>query len=430
MLDFKLPELGENIDKAEVIRVLIGEGDRIKADQTVLEVESEKAAMPLPSPRAGRVAKVHVKEGDSVAVGQTLLSIEEGDGAEEPKKAAKETAESKQPARQNEPAPWAERKPATEEKPPRQVEAGDGKQRRPAEDEEIEVGARVAAGPATRRLARELGVDLTQVEGSGPGGRITPEDVQSAIRNRTAGPRGEAPALPDFGKWGKVERQPLNAIARTSAQRLQVAWQQVPHVTQHALADVTDLEAARQQLVEAGAKITVTALAVKAAAVALREFPHVNSSYDAAKQELILKRYVHIGVAVDTKHGLLVPVIRNADQKSVRHIAGELAELAEKARNRQLGQEHMEGGSFTISNLGGIGGTAFTPIVNYPEVAILGIARTQQQLVQREGRIETRRMLPLSLSYDHRVVNGADGARFVTRLAELLAEPMRLLIDI
>lgn len=450
MIDFKLPELGENISTAEVIRVLVGEGDMVKADQNVLEVESEKAAMPLPCPHAGRVSKVHVREGESVSVGQTLLSIEENAEARSEEKKPKVEKPEEEKAEEEKPEEKkAEKKkpegektvPAqsrTEEaRPPEQERDGQRSQQKAPVEKNEPAKAKpmmpVAAGPATRRLARELGVDLSQVHGSGSGGRVTREDVQAAVRNRSDGNLSQAPQLPDFSKWGPIERQGLNAIARVSARRLQLAWQLVPHVTQHALADITDLEAARRRLEaerdKSSAKITVTALAVKAVVVALKAFPHFNSSFDSVRDELVLKRYYHIGVAVDTERGLLVPVIRNADQKSLRAIAAELSELAEKARQRALDAEVLQGGTFTISNLGGIGGAYFTPIINYPEVALLGIARAGWQLVQEGEQYRNRLFLPLSLSYDHRVINGADGARFVSKLIELLSDPLRLLFD-
>jgi pyruvate dehydrogenase E2 component (dihydrolipoamide acetyltransferase) len=295
----------------------------------------------------------------------------------------------------------------------------------------------VPAAPATRRLARELGVDLHDIAGSEVGGRITREDVKSYARSRlseTPSGASTSPALPNFEKWGAVKRQRLNRIARTGAERLSIAWRLIPHVTQHELADITELEAARQEynksLPEGTPKITVTALAIRAAVIALKAYPHFNSSFDAPAQELILKQYFHIGIAVDTEHGLLVPVLRDADRKTVVQIAHDLAELAKKARERSLGLDAMEGGTFTITNLGGIGGTAFTPIINYPEVAILGISKARWECVPRDNGETSRRLLmPLSLSYDHRVINGADGARFVGKLANLLSVSFRLLAE-
>jgi pyruvate dehydrogenase E2 component (dihydrolipoamide acetyltransferase) len=297
----------------------------------------------------------------------------------------------------------------------------------------------VPAGPATRRLARELGVDLHQVSGSGPGGRITTDDVQTFVRTLTSsrsfnvvGPMS-AVALPPFDRFGPTERQPMNKLARVSAANLSVAWQTIPHVTQHDLADVTELEQARHSYMKTvgknGPKVTMTAIMVKAVVGALKAYPNFNSSIDIEAGELVLKRYYHIGVAVDTEYGLLVPVIRDADRKTVLTIAGELAELAQKARDRKLDMADMQGGTFTITNLGGIGGTAFTPIVNYPEAAILGMSRTQTQIKLVDGKLVERLMLPLSLSYDHRIVNGADAARFVVKLSAILSDCFQLLIE-
>jgi pyruvate dehydrogenase E2 component (dihydrolipoamide acetyltransferase) len=291
----------------------------------------------------------------------------------------------------------------------------------------------VGAAPNTRRLARELGLDLTTVPGSGPGGRITKDDVKNAFAQRSGGgARVALPPLPDFSQYGEIERRPLNAIGKASAKNLSLAWQAIPHVTQHDSADVTELEAARRAYVQANAKspkITMTVLAIKAVLAVVREFPHFNASFDAATNEVVIKKHFHFGVAVDTEHGLMVPVIRDVDQKNLVQIATELTELAEKARQKRLEPAQFKGGTFTISNLGGLGGSFFTPIVNYPEVAILGVSRGRQEYVLKDGAPEFRLMLPLSLSYDHRVINGADGARFISRLSSLLASPFSLLSE-
>jgi pyruvate dehydrogenase E2 component (dihydrolipoamide acetyltransferase) len=302
------------------------------------------------------------------------------------------------------------------------------------------------AGPATRRLARELGVDLHQVTGTGAGGRITSEDVQAYVRERLTAPRPSTPGasgigisvppLPDFAQFGTIDKQPLTKIMRTGAANLSVAWSVIPHVTQHELADVTELDAARKRYSqssaakEGGPKITMTVLAMKAVVSALKAFPRFNASFDAARGEVIVKRYYNIGIAVDTENGLLVPVIRSVDTKSVLQLAGELAEIAQKARDRKLAPADFQGGTFTITNLGGIGGTYFTPIVNYPDVAILGMSRTSQQQIIVSGKPEVRLMLPLSLSYDHRVINGADAARFIVKLAGLLSDPFQLMSEV
>jgi pyruvate dehydrogenase E2 component (dihydrolipoamide acetyltransferase) len=301
----------------------------------------------------------------------------------------------------------------------------------------------VAGGPATRRLARELGVELNQLTGTAAGGRVTQEDVKSYVRNlisRTSqrAPGLTAPPLPDFERWGPVERRPLDSIRRKTAEQMSLAWSLVPHVTQHDQADITDLEAFRRQPIPPapfpsreggeGVRLTVTAFALKAAAVALKQYPQFNASLDAAAGQLVLKKYFHIGVAVDTEHGLLVPVLRDVDKKGVLELAKELADLAEKARQKKLQVDDMKGGTFTITNVGGIGGTGFSPIVNYPEVAILGMSRSRMQPVIRGGQVTPRLLLPLSLSYDHRVIDGAAAARFTRRIAELLESPLLMLL--
>ena len=296
------------------------------------------------------------------------------------------------------------------------------------------------SAPATRRLARELGVDLYQVDGTGPGGRITQDDVRKFVKGRMeslappAAAGVAAPPLPDFSEFGPVERVKMNKLSRTAASALSLAWATIPHVTQHDLADVTDLEAARRRFVSdpknKGPKVTMTVLAVKACIAALKAFPHFNASFDPVSGEIVLKHFYNIGIAVDTEYGLLVPVIRDADQKTVLEIAAEVTELAEKARARKLELADMKGGTFTITNLGGIGGTGFTPIVNWPEVAILGMSRSYDQVRLVSGKPENRLMLPLSLSYDHRVVNGADAARFVRKLCELFSDPIHLLVEV
>jgi pyruvate dehydrogenase E2 component (dihydrolipoamide acetyltransferase) len=303
------------------------------------------------------------------------------------------------------------------------------------------IGPPAPAAPSTRRLARELNVNLNLVQGSGSGGRITQDDVKAHVRTRSMVPRTkdvsapmtELPSLPKFEQFGPIQRQPLNKIARTSANHLSMSWRTIPHVTQHDLADVTDMEAARKAYMNGvgknGPKITMTAIIIKACIGPLRMFPHFNSSFDAGSNELVLKQYYHIGVAVDTENGLVVPVIRDCDKKSIRDIADELGEIAQKARDRKLSMDDMQGGTFTITNLGGIGGTAFTPIINHPEVAILGLSRSIKQLELQDGKPVERLKLPLSLSYDHRVINGADAARFIVRLSHALSDFMALLVE-
>lgn len=441
-IEFKVPDLGENIDSADVGQILVKEGDKLTAGTNVLELETEKAVFEVECPHEGIVGKIHVKPGDTVTVGTLVLTIEgaaSGDAAPAsapPPPAAKEPAPPAAPRSNGEPSKPAP-KPAPE---PRKAEPAVTVAREPAPVERTDrEGLPAPAAPATRRLARELGVDLHAVAGSGNGGRITQEDVRGYVKGRmsngvvTSAAVVGAPPLPDFTDLGPVERVKMNKLSQTAANNLSQAWQTIPHVTQHDLADVTEMELARRRMVDhpkyKGPKITLTVLAVKACVAALKTYPHFNASFDAKSGEVIHKHYYNIGIAVDTENGLLVPVIKDADQKSVMQIAEEITELSEKARARKLEVANMKGGTFTISNLGGIGGTGFTPIVNWPEVAILGMSRSIETPKLVDGRLENRQMLPLSLSYDHRVINGADAARFTRRLADYLTDSFRLLVD-
>lgn len=428
-IEVKLPAVGENIDAADVGQVLVKEGDTIQKEQVILELETQKAVIEIPSPHAGKIAKLHVKQGDTVKVGATILTLDSAEGAGN----GTGTSSAKAPANQEKKAVESEPSPSkAEQSSAKKADAGSA-QKQPAKESSGKQPPAPAA-PATRRLARELGVDLHEVHGTGSGGRITPEDVQGHIRGRMQTGQGggiAAPPLPDFAQWGEVERQGMNKIARTSAAGLSFAWQTIPHVTQHDLVDITDLETGRKRFSSnnGAAKVTMTILAMKACVAALKAFPQFNSSIDMARGEIILKKYFNIGVAVDTEHGLLVPVVRDVDKKSVLELAAELTELANKTRARKVDLADLRGGTFTITNLGGIGGTSFTPIVNYPEVAILGMSRAKWQPVVIDGKIETRLMMPLSLSYDHRVINGADGARFINKLNSLFADPFTLLSE-
>jgi pyruvate dehydrogenase E2 component (dihydrolipoamide acetyltransferase) len=447
--EIKLPELGENVTEGAVLDIKVAPGDTVSQGQTLLEVEAEKATVEVPSPTAGRVTQLLVKKGDTIHVGQALCQIEAVDGAKEakPKVAPAETAPVGKPAPV--PVKRAEesgRSVETQEHAPPTLtrETAGGRAEAPAErkavtkDGAVPPQKLVAAGPATRRLARELGVDLKGVHGSGPGGRITQDDVKAYVRQLASGARQpgvgvHVPSLPDFSRWGEIERRPLDAVRRKTAEQMSLAWSLIPHVTHHDQADVTELDTFRRQQEGRGPKPTVTAFALKAAAIALRQFPQFGASLDLPNNQLIVKRYCHIGVAVDTDRGLLVPVLRDVDKKSIEALAKELAETAERARQKKLQPDEMRGGVFTITNLGGIGGTGFSPIVNYPEVAILGLSRSQLQPVVRrasgrEPDVVTRLILPLSVSYDHRVIDGADAARFTRRIAELLESPLLMLL--
>ncbi|HEX5270193.1 MAG TPA: 2-oxo acid dehydrogenase subunit E2 [Gemmataceae bacterium] len=437
--EIKLQALKEGVESVEVNAVKVAAGDVIAKDQALLEVQADKAALDVASPVAGRVAKVLVKPGDQVKVGQPYVVIEETDGAaapaakESPRPEKREQAVARTVEDEKEPAP---KHTATVAQSARESKGGNGRRAPappPPSPEPADGSDLPLAGPATRHLARELGVDLRLVSGSGRNGRITPDDVKAFVRRMAsvpaptvAAPAGPtaAPKLPDFAKFGPVEPQPLTRVRKITAAQMALAWSLIPHVTQHDLADITDLEAFRKSQTT-GPKLTVTAFALKACAIALKEFPNFNASLDLASGQLILKRYYHVGVAVDTDGGLLVPVIRDVDRKSVADLAKELTEAAELARK---GKGDMQGGTFTITNLGGIGGTGFTPIVNWPEVAILGMSRSRLAPVVRDGQVVPRLMLPVSLSYDHRVIDGAAAARFTRRVAEMLENPLVMLL--
>jgi pyruvate dehydrogenase E2 component (dihydrolipoamide acetyltransferase) len=452
--DVKLPSLGENIAAGDVLRVLVKAGDTITKDQAVLELETDKATIEVPSPLAGQVADVKVKAGDKIKVGQVVLSLEQnGTGeaaAPEPAAASKPAAAaSKPPAAPDAAAPQpakAAPPPAPAAPPPSAARDRDRKvvdiasAARPAAPAAPDLPVAPAA-PSVRRMARELGVNVDEVPGSGPNGRISIDDVKEHARqivSRISESRGgQAPAepLPDFTRWGDIDRQPMRAVRRKTAEHLAAAWAAIPHVTQHEVADVTALEDLRKRYAKRaealGGNLTVTAIAVKVIAAALKVFPQMNTSIDLAADEIVYKKYINIGVAVDTDRGLLVPVIRNADTKSILELSVEIAQLSEKARARKISLEEMQGGTFSISNLGGIGGTFFTPIVNLPEVAILGISRARMEPVyaKETGQFVPRLMLPLSLSYDHRVVDGADGIRFLRWVAEALEQPFLLALE-
>lgn len=416
-VDITLPDLGENIAEGGVLEIRVKPGDTIGEGDTIVVIEAEKSTVEVPAGVNGTIQEVLVKKGDMVKPGAVLARAEVGAVVPKPEPAKTEVK--------------VEPKPDKVTVPPRQSPGhGRNGDNSPAHPPRFTAGNFLPAGPATRRLARKLGIDLARVHGSGPRGRITQDDVIALAQHTGGGGTVAvaAPPLPDFTKWGEIENRPLEVIRRKTAEQMSVAWTQVPHVTQHDLADVTDLDAFRRAQ-EGEPKLTVTAFVLKACAVALRAFPHFNASLDTASNQLVVKRYIHIGVAVDTDRGLVVPVIRDADQKSIRQLAADLADIADRARHRKISVEDMRGGSFTVSNLGGIGGTAFTPIVNWPEVAILGLSRARLEPVVRDGAVVPRLMLPLSLSYDHRVIDGADGARFCRRIAAMLENPMLLLVD-
>jgi pyruvate dehydrogenase E2 component (dihydrolipoamide acetyltransferase) len=445
--EFKLPELGENIETGDVVAVLVSVGDTIEQDQPVLELETDKATVEVPSPVSGVVKEIFVKAGEQAQVGQVILTVEAVGAEPAPKPEPAATAEPEPAPPPEKAEPTAQPEAVTE--PRLVVEPGDGKTAPEAPPRSAVAprpetpGQPAPAAPSVRRLARELGVNINQVPGSGPSGRISVEDVKNYVRKLTVegpsavpvaapGVMAAAAPLPDFTKWGEIEREAMSNVRRTTARRMSQAWT-IPHVTNFDQADITELEKLRKRYAPkaeaAGGKLTVTAIILKVAAAALKQFPKFNASIDIANQEIIYKKYYHLGVAVDTERGLLVPVIRNVDQKNIIELSVELGQIAEKARQRKVGLEDLEGGTFTITNLGGIGGTNFAPIINAPDVAILGIARGRVEAVFRDGQFEPHLMLPLSLSYDHRLIDGADASRFLRWLVEALEQPFLLALE-
>ena len=432
---FVLPDLGEGLTEVEIVKVLVQEGDLVQEDAPLLEVETDKATVEIPSPLTGRVTQIHVQPGQTVKVGAVLVTFEEEGGRGGTPPLGPTLARSAPPV----PHIPGARQPA----PP------------PAVAPTREAG-RAAATPATRRLARELGVDLQIVLGTGSGGRVTDDDVRAAAAGgrppasarpgaervapeqpavaKPLAPVGvEPPALPRFEQWGPVERQPLSHLRRTIAERMALSATLIPHVTHFDRADITELDAIIRRNVEParerGVTLTLTSFLLKAAALALHEHPQFNASLDPAAGELILKRYYHLGVAVATDRGLIVPVIRDVDGKPLLELQRELAALAQRVRDGKATLEDLRGGTFTITNIGALGGTGAIPIINYPEVAILGVARAREEPVVREGHIVPRVLLPLSLAFDHRVADGADAARFAAAIVRRLERPEQLLLD-
>jgi pyruvate dehydrogenase E2 component (dihydrolipoamide acetyltransferase) len=464
---FRLPDLGEGIHEADIVDILVSEGDEVEEGQEVLTVETDKATVDIPSPTTATVEEIHVAPDQLVQVGDVLITFSGGQEGAEPEEEGEVPEREAAPPQQEEGPPPQE----GEERAAPSGEPGKSQEEAPMAGRAHRQGP-VPASPSTRRLARELEVDLREVPPSAPAGRVTAEDVRAfaeggqeapqraskpgagaAPEEREGTPRRRerpsvrpseisAPALPDFTRWGPVERVPLRSVRRTIAQRMARAWSQVPHVSHQDVADITELEELRQRcrrrVEEQGGQLTLTALAMKAAVAALREHPRFNASLDPEAQEIVLKSYYHLGIAVDTEQGLIVPVIRDVDRKSLTELAIELAKLAERTRQGQASLEDLSGGTFTITNVGPIGGTAFLPIINYPQAAILGMARARWQpavLQVDDGeeqlpRIVPRYLLPLVLSFDHRIVDGADAARFMRSIVSMLEDPDKLLLSL
>ena len=445
--EFKLPELGENIHQGDLVRLMISPGAQLSEGQPVMELETDKAVVEVPSSLSGIVKDVHVSQGEKIKVGQLVFTLEPGATSQTHNQQPSRAEESQDHARMAfQAAIQSEGKTEEQALPPDQPPAAPvATFSMPLHLDRaagVEHRGPVPAAPHVRRLARELGIDIHNVPGNGPGGRISEDDVKLYAKSvivaaaSGAGPAPthlKQPALPDFGKWGKIERVSMRGVRRKTAEHMWEAWSAIPHVTQQDKADITELEQLRTKFApkaaEAGGKMTVTAIALKVCASALKIFPQFNASIDMEKEEIVYKQFINIGVAVDTDRGLLVPVIREVDKKNIVELAAELTGLSKKARDKKLSPTDMEGGTFTITNLGGIGGTGFSPIVNYPEVAILGLSRSSMEPVWMNNKFEPRMVLPLSLSYDHRLIDGADAARFLRWIAEAFEQPFLLSVQ-
>lgn len=479
--EVKIPQISEGVESATVAEVLVSEGDSIEKEQSLITVESDKASVEVPSPYSGTVKEITVKEGDEVKVGDVIVILEESgeeedseekdekeekeekDSGKDKKKDKKEKKKSKEEEEESEEedqkkkekkSAESEEEDEEEEKREKKKDEDEEQEEESEEDkedkeeaeedskekeekkkedkEEKKSSSPAAASPGVRRLARELGVDINTVEGSGENGRITEDDVKKKAKKGSGGAGGKELSLPDFSKWGDTQRKPLSGIRKATAKNVTASWQAIPHVFQFEEADITGIEEYMKKNAEkaekAGGKLTITAILVKIAADALQHFPKFNASIDLENEEMVLKKYMNIGIAVDTEKGLLVPVIRDVDKKSIIELSVEISEIAQKARDGKLSSEEMQGGNFTISNLGGIGGTNFTPIVPNAQVAILGVSRAKKQPVFIDGKFEARDILPLSLSYDHRLIDGAEGAEFINWIAQALEDPYKALL--
>ena len=445
--EVKLPEVSDNVETGDVIKVLVAVGDKINIDQPVIELETDKASFEVPSTESGTVKEINVKQGDIIRIGAVILKVETNGADEKKSEISEDKIKDKAPAvnvkdtvKDNSYDEIKNEDEAGEKKPvglykENQVETISVRSEDPVE---YRAGSSNApASPSVRRLARELGVDISSVRGSDAGGRITEEDVKNHVKTlmssgTSAGISLSQKNLPDFKKWGDIEIQGMNKVRSITAEAMTYSWTTIPMVTQFDKADITGLEEFRKKnskkVEENGGHLTITSILVKVCDAALRNFPQFNASIDLQKKEIIYKKYYNIGVAVDTDRGLLVPVIRNTDKKNITEISKELNELAEKARNKKITPDEMDGGNFTISNLGGIGGTGFTPIVYSPQVAILGVSRGNKEAIYINDNFEPRLMLPLTLTYDHRIIDGADAARFLRWICEALENPFSMML--
>ncbi len=443
--EVKIPDIGENIEKGDVIEVLVKEGQIVDINTPLIEFETDKAVVDIPSPAKGRIAKILVNKGETIKVGQVIVQIE-SDAAGAPVPPQK--IESGKPFKETPIVPKPDSKPASEtvialEKPTQAKTVIAEKQPIPRDigNELALIGNAAPASPTVRRLARELGADINRVSGSGPGGRISEDDVKAFIKKIVLQKTGDpasivgsgAPSLPDLSKWGEIRTEKFSRVRALISESVSRSWSVVPHVTQFEKADITELEEFRKNFnkknEKSGIKLTVTAVLMKVLAQGLKEFPRFNAGIDPAKEIIVYRNYIHIGIAVDTDRGLLVPVVRDIDKKSIVELAQSLDDIAKRARDKSIKPEEFEGGTFTISNQGGIGGVDFTPIVLWPQVAILGVSRASMQPVFINGQFEPRLILPLSLSYDHRANDGADAARFLRWVVEALEQPWMLYVD-
>lgn len=419
--EIKLPELGENIAGGTATKIMVKVGEKIAKEQPIVELETEKAVIEVPCPQEGIVKEILLKENQEIKVGQVMIKLETGGEAP-----VQETQTTQKPAPETTEETPLPQKPAVVQ-PEISVQV------------ETQTEKDVPASPAVRRFAREIGIDIVRVPGSGPNGRITEEDVKAfakaintSLMQQTAG-SPPVKGLPDFARWGEIDRQPVSMVRKKTADNLSYAWNTIPHVTQFDKANITELEELRKRyakkIEQKGGKLTITPFILKVLTSALKNFPQFNASLNIARNEVIYKKYINIGVAVDTERGLLVPVIKDVDKKSIVELSVELVGLAEKARNKKTTLEEMQGATFTITNLGSIGGEYFTPIVNWPEVAILGVSRAKMEPCFEGTCCQPRLMLPLSLSYDHRLIDGADGARFLKFITEAIKQPFLMELE-
>ena len=432
--EFKLPNLGENIESVRIAAVLVDKGQAVQAEQIVLELETDKALMELPAPVSGVVQELFVQPEQDIVTGQALMVIAE-EAAAETASAAPAPAE---PAPEPEPAAPAEETEPEVTPPPAEAPKSEPVAVAPAEP--TPSSAQVPASPSVRRFAREIGIDIASVPGTGPQGRISVDDVKAYAKQlntgraaATSAPSASAlPPLPDFTKWGEVTHESMSPVRLKTARQMQLCWSEIPHVTQFNEADVTELEKLRKRYAKKaealGGKLTMAVMVVKVVASALKMFRKFNASIDMEAKQVILKDFINIGIAVSTERGLLVPVLRDVDKKNMVDISAEVVQIAEKARTGKVTMDDLTGGTFTVTNLGSIGGTFFTPIINHPEVAILGMGRSYLK-ADPLGKSEPRMVLPLSLSYDHRLIDGADGATFLKWVVDAIEEPLLLSLE-